>query len=246
MLTRLLHACGLNLGPESALMPPQADNPEGFWEHLGFVAVNDELLSGLGGAWDLPPKMDENFNDPRFNPLRMKARLLIEEFNSARVWGWKDPRNSLTLPFWLNVLPRLKTLIMVRNPLEAAHSMRQRNGTSYSFGLRLWEIYNRRVIEAVDEKDRLVTHYDAFFKDAESELRRIARFVGLPDTEVCNAAPYAGLSRKVKPPLFGMRKILPFWTYCQRTLGNAFPTRDWKVSPSHLMAGICIQPCKGL
>ena len=188
MLTRLLHACGLNLGPESALMPPQADNPEGFWEHLGFVAVNDELLSGLGGAWDLPPKMDENFNDPRFNPLRMKARLLIEEFNSARVWGWKDPRNSLTLPFWLNVLPRLKTLIMVRNPLEAAHSMRQRNGTSYSFGLRLWEIYNRRVIEAADEKDRLVTHYDAFFKDAESELRRIARFVGLPDTEVCNAA----------------------------------------------------------
>ena len=42
-------------------MPPQADNPEGFWEHLGFVALNDELLSELGGAWDLPPKADENF-----------------------------------------------------------------------------------------------------------------------------------------------------------------------------------------
>ena len=188
MLTRLLHACGLYLGPESALMPPQADNPEGFWEHLGFVAINDELLNGLGGAWDLPPRIDENFKDSRLDPLRMKAKLLIEGFDSARVWGWKDPRNSLTLPFWLNVLPGLKTLIMVRNPLEAAHSMRERNGTSYSFGLRLWEIYNRRVIEAVDEKDRLVTHYDSFFKDAESELRRIVRFVGLPDTEVCKAA----------------------------------------------------------
>ena len=188
MLTRLLHACGLYLGPESALMPPQADNPEGFWEHLGFVAINDELLNGLGGAWDLPPKIDEDFRDSCLDPLRMKARLLIEEFDSERVWGWKDPRNSLTLPFWLNVLPGLKTLIMVRNPLEAAHSMRERNGTSYSFGLRLWEIYNRRVIEAVDEKDRLVTHYDSFFRDAESELRRIVRFVGLPDTEVCKAA----------------------------------------------------------
>ena len=188
MLTRLLHACGLYLGPESALMPPQADNPEGFWEHLGFVAINDELLNGLGGAWDLPPRIDENFKDSRLDPLRMKAKLLIEGFDSARVWGWKDPRNSLTLPFWLNVLPGLKTLIMVRNPLEAAHSMRERNGTSYSFGLRLWEIYNRRVIEAVDEKDRLVTHYDSFFRDAESELRRIVRFVGLPDTEVCKAA----------------------------------------------------------
>jgi len=73
MLTRLLHACGLYLGPESALMPPQADNPEGFWEHLGFVAINDELLNGLGGAWDLPPRIDENFKDSRLDPLRMKA-----------------------------------------------------------------------------------------------------------------------------------------------------------------------------
>src|ERR1700730_3368996 len=61
MLTRLLHACGLHLGPKDQLMSPQADNPEGFWEHLGFVALNDQLLSELGGAWDLPPKADEDF-----------------------------------------------------------------------------------------------------------------------------------------------------------------------------------------
>ena len=182
MLTRLLHACGLYLGPESALMPPQADNPEGFWEHLGFVAVNDELLNELGGAWDLPPKAQENFSDPRLDPLRMKARLLIEGFDSASFWGWKDPRNSLTLPFWQDVLPGLKTLIIVRNPLEAAHSMRERNGTSYSFGLRLWEIYNRRVIEAANAQERLITHYDSFFDDPETELRRIADFIGLPDS----------------------------------------------------------------
>src|SRR5437870_2809620 len=188
MLTRLLHACGLYLGPESALMPPQADNPEGFWEHLGFVAVNDELLNALGGAWDLPPKADENFTDPQLDPLRMKARLLIEGFNSAGVWGWKDPRNSLTLPFWHDVLPGLKTLIIVRNPLEAAHSMRERNGTSYSLGLRLWEIYNRRLIETANEQDRLVTHYDLFFENAETELLRIAHFIGLPDAQVASAA----------------------------------------------------------
>ena len=55
----------------------------------------------------------------------MKARLLIEGFDSAGVWGWKDPRNSLTLPFWQDLLPGLKTLIMVRNPLEVAHSMKR-------------------------------------------------------------------------------------------------------------------------
>ncbi len=147
MLAKLLHNCGLYLGPENQLMPAQADNPDGFWEHLGFVALNDELLNKLGGAWDLPPNPNETFEHPRLDPLRMKARLLIEGFASAGAWGWKDPRNSLTLPFWQGLLPKLKTVIIVRNPLEVAYSMRERNGTSYSFGLRLWEIYNRRVIE---------------------------------------------------------------------------------------------------
>src|SRR5213592_2006584 len=188
MVTRLLHACGLYLGPRNELMPAQADNPDGFWEHLGFVALNDELLNELGGAWDLPPKPDETFEHPRLDPLRMKARFLIEKFNSAGLWGWKDPRNSLTLPFWQDLLPGMKTLIMVRNPLEVAHSMNERNGTSYSFGLRLWEIYNRRLIDAASKKDRLVTYYDSFFKNAESELRRIARFAGVPDTKVAKVA----------------------------------------------------------
>jgi GT2 family glycosyltransferase/glycosyltransferase involved in cell wall biosynthesis len=188
MLTRLLHACGLYLGPKHELMPAQADNPDGFWEHLGFVALNDELLNELGGAWDLPPKADEDFKHLRLGPLRQKARLLIDGFDSSSVWGWKDPRNSLTLPFWLDLLPGVKTLIMVRNPLEVAYSMKERNGTSYSFGLRLWEIYNRRLIDSATEQDRLVTHYDLFFTDAESELRRIAHFVGLPDKKVASAA----------------------------------------------------------
>jgi O-antigen biosynthesis protein len=188
MLTRLLHACGLYLGPKNELMPAQADNPDGFWEHLGFVAVNDELLNALGGAWDLPPKVDEDFGDPGLDPLRMKARLLIERFNSAKLWGWKDPRNSLALPFWQELLPGLKTLIIVRNPLEVAHSMRERNGTSYSLGLRLWEIYNRRLIEAASERDRLVTYYDLFFENPEAELRRIVEFVGLPDKEIARTA----------------------------------------------------------
>jgi hypothetical protein len=196
MLTRLLHACGLYLGPKEELMPAQADNPDGFWEHLGFVAVNDELLNALGGAWDLPPKVDEDFSDPRLDPVRMKARLLIERFDSKKVWGWKDPRNSLALPFWRELLPQLKTLIIVRNPLEVAHSMRERNGTSYSLGLRLWEIYNRRLFETTSEEDRLITHYDRFFENPEAELGRIVDFTGLPDTKIIEAAPLVTKRRR--------------------------------------------------
>jgi GT2 family glycosyltransferase len=188
MVTRLLHCCGLELGPQSELMPPQADNPEGFWEHLGFVALNDQLLSELGGAWDLPPKTDEDITGERLDPLRLKARLLIEKFDCTGVWGWKDPRNSLTLAFWYQLLLRLRTIVVVRNPLEVAHSMRERNGTSYSFGLRLWEIYNRRAIEGTNGRERLMVHYEHFFQDPELELRRIADFIGLPDAKTGIAA----------------------------------------------------------
>jgi GT2 family glycosyltransferase/glycosyltransferase involved in cell wall biosynthesis len=196
MLAKLLHNCGLYLGPENQLMPAQADNPDGFWEHLGFVALNDKLLNQVGGAWDLPPRPNENFKHPRLDPLRIKARVLIEGFASAGAWGWKDPRNSLTLPFWQGLLPKLKTVIIVRNPLEVAYSMRARNGTSYSFGLRLWEIYNRRVIETASRQERFVTHYDLFFEDAASELRRIARFAGLPEAGVTNAAALVTTRRR--------------------------------------------------
>jgi GT2 family glycosyltransferase len=196
MVTRLLHACGLYLGPKEELMPAQADNPDGFWEHLGFVALNDQLLSKLGGAWDLPPNANENFRQPPLDPLRSKARLLIEAFDSVRVWGWKDPRNSLTLPFWQDLVAGLKTLIVVRNPLEVAYSMRQRNGTSYSFALRLWEIYNRRLLEAARKQERLFTHYDLFFQNAETELRRITNFIGLPDAKIQSAARLVATKRR--------------------------------------------------
>src|SRR5262245_8991713 len=196
MVTRLLHNCGLYLGPESDLMPGGADNPDGFWENLCFVALNDELLNELGGAWDLPPNAEEIFNRRRLDHLRVKAQLLIEGFDSARVWGWKDPRNCLTLPFWRDVLPNLKVLVIVRNPLEVAYSLRNRNGTSFSFGLRLWEIYNRRLIKTTEAKERLVSQYEAFFRDPDSELRRIARFANLPDINVKSAAALVNRGRR--------------------------------------------------
>ena len=136
MVARLLHACRLDLGPESDLMPPAQDNPDGFWENLRFVAMNDELLNELGGAWDLPPR-SARFAEKRFDALRGRAGLLVSAFSRSTTWGWKDPRNSLTLPFWRTVVPKLRTIIVVRNPLEVAYSLQKRNGVSLHLALSL-------------------------------------------------------------------------------------------------------------
>ena len=99
MLTRLLHRCGLELGEEKDLMPAASDNPDGFWEHLRFVALNDEILNAVGAAWDLPPWEEESFAGQELSPLRLKAQLLVNDFRDQSVWGWKDPRNCLTMRF---------------------------------------------------------------------------------------------------------------------------------------------------
>ena len=74
--------------------------------------------------------------------------------------------------------------------------MRKRNGTSYAFGLRLWEVYNQRLLNTTSEIERLVTHYDAFFEDPERELARIAQFVGLPHARVRDAAALVARDRR--------------------------------------------------
>ena len=42
VMSRMVELLGAYQGPESHRMPPRADNPKGFWEHLLLVAINDE------------------------------------------------------------------------------------------------------------------------------------------------------------------------------------------------------------
>jgi hypothetical protein len=161
-------------------MPATVHNRDGFWEHLRFVEVNDELLNELGGGWDSPVSSPGPWaNDARLIPVRNKAESVVAEFIDHHPWGWKDPRNSVTLPFWQAVAGPLKVVLCVRNPLEVALSLRSRNFFSYSLSLSLWKTYNERVLEATSSADRFVTHYDAYFDDPQSELRRLLEFAEL-------------------------------------------------------------------
>ena len=59
--------------------------------------------------------------------LRRQARELIEaDFSGSGLWGFKDPRNSLTLPFWQRILPPMRYVICLRNPVDVAASLKAR------------------------------------------------------------------------------------------------------------------------
>src|SRR5918998_1352262 len=127
MVAKLLQQAGLNLGDEVDLMPPAEENPEGFYEHLEFVRLNDEVLNAAGAGWDCPPAPGFDWDDEVFDPFQTRARRLVAPLQERLPWGWKDPRTSLTLPFWRSAFGPLGTIVVVRNPLEVVTSLHRRN-----------------------------------------------------------------------------------------------------------------------
>lgn len=47
-------------------------------------------------------------------------------FNITEHWGWKDPRNTFTLPLWLALFPNTKIVHITRNGVDVAQSLKVR------------------------------------------------------------------------------------------------------------------------
>jgi Sulfotransferase family len=181
LVARLLHLCGLDLGPEDRLMPAANDNPEGFWESLPFVHINDCVIGEFGGWWDRPSQPLPGWEcAPLLDCRREQARDLPGQLGLTEPWGWKDPRNSLTIPFWLNIWPDLRVVVCVRNPLEVANSLLQRDRFPFGKSLKLWHEYYQRLVNSAPTSALIVTHFDSFFIDPIAELTRLVEFLRLP------------------------------------------------------------------
>ena len=176
-LTRMLSALGLNLGSVEDHHPAQKDNPDGFWEHQGFHAINEEILEIFGGGWDIPPSFPHHWvKDGRLDPLRDRALKIASDLAGSAPWGWKDPRNTLTLPFWRDLYPKAKIVTSIRNPVNIYRSLERRAYASKAFSFRLTELYLRSVQSYVFTDDALVVHYEALLDDPEAELKRASDY----------------------------------------------------------------------
>ena len=182
-VTGVLHELGAFLGPAAHLMARRKDNPAGFYEHQLLTDLNDELLQALGGSWHAPPALDPGWERaPQLDGLRVRARQrLHEDFADAPLWAWKDPRTSLTLPFWRSLLPETKFVVCVRNPLDVARSLLTRDGLDEATGIDLWLRHTVAALAGISTMPLLVL-YDELANDPSSEVARIAAFLKLDDT----------------------------------------------------------------
>lgn len=179
MVAQLLHACGIFLGPVEELKRASRHNERGYFENLSLFEINEQLLREFHGQWDAPPEFPDDWGyAPRAEALMPKARKLVRRFANSH-WGWKDPRNSLTLPFWFRVVPDLKVIVCVRNPLEVVRSLFLRGRCGNPSELQLWNTYYQRLLAATSSTNRFVTHYESYFENPQAELRRLVNWLEL-------------------------------------------------------------------
>ncbi len=183
LVSRMLNLLGVHLGPGEAVSRTGRDNPKGYWEHEGFVGLNDEILARFGGQWDEPPAFPPSWpRDPRVGDLREKARhLLAEDFAAEPLWGWKDPRTCLTLPFWQDLIGPMRYLMCVRNPCAVVASLTDRNGMSSEKAERLWLTHVQASLAHTQGQPRMLVFYEDVIDDWRPELRRLAAFIGAPE-----------------------------------------------------------------
>jgi hypothetical protein len=190
MLTRLLNLLGVDLGPADELLGADAnDNVRGYWEPKWMIELNDELLAAQGGVYAHPPALPHGWeHDPQLEPLRRRAREhLAASFGDTPLWGIKDPRLCLTLPFWQPLLAEhgvaVSYVLALRSPVESAASMLRRGtygGTDEAHWGRVWLEYTGRSLDATAGGERTLVFYDDLITGGAAELRRVADSLSIP------------------------------------------------------------------
>jgi hypothetical protein len=213
LLTELLNRAGVPMGMDRNVHD----------ESTFFLELNKFLFRAAHADWDYPEPLLLLLEVPELR------RALVEHLRSrcasratrthlgwrrflrssrleaqTGAWGWKDPRNTFTLPLWMEVFPDARVLNVYRNGVDVAESLvvRERGRVarihnavrscrclSHERAFELWTEYvaaGLRVSDALGPDRVLGVRYESFLEEPESGLREVIGFLGLelPDAEL--------------------------------------------------------------
>lgn len=181
---------GYNFGAEEDLLEPKESNKEGFWERADVVKLNNKILSLLGMSWDyplvIPAKYIKEIATKNILQLADEARKITEKLGTP--FAMKDPRISLLLPFWEEIVPDAKIIIVVRNPLEVTRSIRKRNRFTIHLGLMLWKKYYQAILAHTQSEKRFFLFNDKLLNNDQHFINAILEYLELDDADKIKTA----------------------------------------------------------
>jgi hypothetical protein len=139
---------GFFAGIDAELLPASDANRLGYYENFFTVHLSQWILDQLGGTWFEPPALDRQL--AVCEPLQGALHAELDRITvagSGRPLVIKDPRIGVLLPIWGPTLSqRLHPVLVLRDPIEVALSLRRRDGTALERGLAAWETHLRAVV----------------------------------------------------------------------------------------------------
>ena len=203
-VARAISALGVNLGDN--LMPGVARvNELGFWEDRDVVDLNDRILRAFSASWHSVKIFDERHADPvLLDDLAAEASALLQDrIGRFLPYGFKDPRTARVLFFWQEVFYTLnlqpKYVIVVRNPVSVAHSLRTRDNFPAEKSHLLWMLHMLSARRLSEGHRRVVVDYDRMIADPSAQLDRIRQSLQIPTIE--GVPPCTQLSDLLKDEL---------------------------------------------
>ncbi|MGK7901080.1 MAG: methyltransferase [Hormoscilla sp.] len=146
----LLGSAGVYLGDR--LVGVDVGNDKGHFEDVDFVEFHKQVLRSQSLDADGLTFQTQMPVADRYVKI---AQDLISEKGVHSLWGWKDPRMTLFLDFWLQLLPDGIFLLVYRSPWEVVDSL-YRRGTDEAIAaypekaVELWMHYNQKILEFYD------------------------------------------------------------------------------------------------
>src|ERR1700733_3230389 len=182
-LTRVLGLCGGALPRHN--MDAVDSNALGFWEPQPIVDAHDRFLSAAGTGWeaiaDYPPAMFAS--ETAAACRRVLTDLARREYGDAPLFILKDPRVSRLMPLWRPVLDELgvepRIVIMVRNPLEIAGSMKRRDGWGEHRTLMVWLRYMLAAERDTRDLPRCFAGYGQLMNDWRAVVDTVSDRLGI-------------------------------------------------------------------
>lgn len=217
LTTRLLRSVGISMG--GILL----ENTEA----LNFQHLNRRMFAVAGGDWStVEPVMaamrDADFVARQTDAMRRAVfagrvqvgrdvglisyldHLLWQWMYRAgrQMWGWKDPRTTLTFPVWLRVFPQARFVHIIRNGIDVAISLNRRTKAqqrcwwqrhtledyrpetlSFAQCFHLWELYLSFFFEQqtlIPPGQLYEMRYEALLDEPEAQLRALVDFLSYP------------------------------------------------------------------
>lgn len=183
-MTAVVGALGVDLGDR--LLSGDIHNAKGYFEDVDFLEFQRRILQdrspqGDEGWPDWGWTEQETINLANLEPYHAEAMQLLATRSEQVIWGWKDPRTTLLLDFWAELLPQARYLLVYRFPWDVADSVMRVNHPTFvakpDYALRSWYFYNRSLLNFyLKHRDcSVLLNINAFLEQPQIGLKLLAQ-----------------------------------------------------------------------